>query len=126
MRYDSINLWYSLAAVLSLATFAIHTFVGGRYIAAPLLKAQLKTVPKITTYYCWHIVTIMLFLMGAGYGVAAFTGVAWSAAVLSTALAAGCAGLSILLTVTKKLKVVVLPQWTFFLPITLFGILGSI
>ena len=36
----------AVAAALSLGTWALHSFVGGREIAGPLLRSELRPVPK--------------------------------------------------------------------------------
>ncbi|WP_169544402.1 hypothetical protein [Sneathiella aquimaris] len=61
-----ISIW--LAAVASAVTFVVHFFVGGRMVAAPLLKD--KTLPvasKWLNYYCWHVTSVMLIFFIAGF-----------------------------------------------------------
>ena len=56
------------AAVMSVVTFAIHTFIGGPRVAAPLLAdTNLPKASKWLNYYCWHITTIYTFVMGGAY-----------------------------------------------------------
>jgi hypothetical protein len=63
------------AAALSALTFAVHTFVGGKFVARPLLADRsLPAASKWLNYYCWHITTLLLVAMTVGYIHAARTG----------------------------------------------------
>ena len=63
-------LW--LAAAMALITTLVHTFAGGREVARPLLASNaLPPASKWLNYYCWHITTILLAFMTAGYALAA-------------------------------------------------------
>ena len=56
------------AAIMSVVTFAVHTFIGGPRVAAPLLAdTNLPKASKWLNYYCWHITTIYTFVMGGAY-----------------------------------------------------------
>ncbi len=56
------------AAIMSVVTFAIHTFIGGVVVARPLLKDNnLPKASKWLNYYCWHMTTIYTFAMGWAY-----------------------------------------------------------
>lgn len=62
-------------AGLSALTFAVHFFIGGRYVARPLLADQsLPRASKWLNYYCWHMVSVLLLFMVGGYAYAARTG----------------------------------------------------
>ena len=57
------------ASVISALTFLIHTFAGGKEVARPLLADNsLPPASKWLNYYCWHITTVMLAFMAAGFG----------------------------------------------------------
>ncbi len=59
-------LW--VAAVMSVVTFAVHTFIGGPAVAVPLLKnTSLPRASKWLNYYCWHVTTIYTFAMGGAF-----------------------------------------------------------
>jgi hypothetical protein len=86
-------LW--MAVSVSFATFAIHTFVGGPRVAAPLLAARgLPPASKWLNYYCWHIATLYTFAMGWGYAYVALNPARPALVVFLTALNAGLALLS--------------------------------
>ena len=56
-----MNITLALAAAAGFISFIVHTFVGGRYAARPLLRST--DLPKATiwlNYFTWHIVTVHL------------------------------------------------------------------
>ncbi|HWU52314.1 MAG TPA: hypothetical protein VN153_05805 [Tahibacter sp.] len=116
-----MNPWLVAAALAAFSTFLIHTVVGGRLIARPLLAARdLPRVPRLTVYYCWHMVSLLLLgLAGA---------LAWGAyhpnpalIVLSCALATAFAALSLALIAAGRVKPWHMPQWALFLVIALLS-----
>jgi hypothetical protein len=108
------------AAASSLVTFAVHTFVGGTFVARPLLSDQtLPRAAKWLAYCCWHIVTLLLLAMAVAFGAAATGSLAGYAAL---GLAAFCAACS-LLCVAVALKAGIAP-WRFPAP-TLFAIVAA-
>ena len=55
------------------AIWAIHTFIGQSTVARPLTGCgDLAALPKWTTFYCWHLVTITLGAMAVGLIYAAY------------------------------------------------------
>ena len=118
--------WFLLAAsVVSLTTFLAHLFWGGHEVAKPLLNTpELQEVTKLTTYYCWHIATILFFFMTCAYAYVALLQLDIPLTVAITGIAAACVLLNVGLIVVRKLKPLDYPQWVFFIPITLFGVLG--
>ena len=62
------NFWLLAAGVAATITTLIHIFAGGPTVAAPLLAARdIAETPKLTNYYCWHIVTITLAAMSFAF-----------------------------------------------------------
>lgn len=113
------------AAIATFATFAIHTWIGGPAIAKPLLEtADMHDVAKYTNYYCWHIVTITLFVMAGGFAWAAYRPdgieLAWLSFLLSTAFLVW----NLVLVFWKKQSLKQMPQWALFLGISTFGAIG--
>lgn len=52
---------YLTGALASAVTFSVHVFVGGRFVARPLLADKgLPTASKWLNYYCWHVTTLLL------------------------------------------------------------------
>ena len=82
-----LNFGFATAAVLSLITFGVHTFVGGKYVARPLLASN--ELPKASlwlNYFTWHMATVMLLFMAGGYAFAASRPDAADVAALIAAL----------------------------------------
>lgn len=121
-----MNALYASAAVLSAAVFLIHTFLGGRTIARPLLATpDLHPIPKLTSYYCWHIVTITLAVVSGMFAYAAVAeggkDIAWAATLLTF----GYCGLGLAVPVLNKQKFSHMPQGWLFLPIAILGVAGG-
>jgi len=56
------------AAAMSALTFIVHTFVGGVVVARPLLAdTGLPPTSKWLNYYCWHITTVVIAFIAAGF-----------------------------------------------------------
>ena len=57
-----VELLWCAASVAAL-TFYVHTFIGGRIVAAPLLEdTYLPKASKWLNYYCWHITTLYILI----------------------------------------------------------------
>jgi hypothetical protein len=123
-----MSAFWLAAAVASAATCGVHTFVGGRFIAAPLLAAaDLRTTPKVTAYFCWHMVTIVLAAMAAGFAWAALDARAAALAWLFTVLAVAFAILNLGLALAWRLHPLRrVPQWMFFAVIASLGLAGAV
>lgn len=103
------------AAASSLATFAVHTFVGGAYVARPLLSDQeLPKAAKWLAYYCWHVVTILLLALAAAFGSAAMGLLARHAALSLAAFCAVCSLLSIAVALKAGISPWRFPSTTLF------------
>jgi hypothetical protein len=123
LRYRAgmtINVAFAAAAALALLTWGLHTFAGGPEVARPLLASALPPVPKLTTYYCWHLVTIVLFAQAGAFAYAAVTPTGRDVAAFATALAFAFALWSVLLVAWKHRRPLELPQWL------LFGAIGAV
>lgn len=113
-----MNAWLLAASGLSAFTWAVHTFVGGPEVVPPLLSSSVPWVPRMTHFYCWHLVTITLAAMAAGFGYAAFVpgglDVGWSVFGLAVAFAAW----SLALNGWKRPRPWwALPQWMLFVAV---------
>ena len=120
-----LNWFFVAAATASYATFAVHTFVGGPAIAEPLLAAKdIRTIPKYTNYYCWHLTTLTLFAMGCAFAWAAIfpAGIelAWFAFLLSTSFLIW--GVTLILQTRQKFAH--FPQWLMFTTISALAVPG--
>jgi hypothetical protein len=122
---EAVNGYFLLAGVASLAVFATHTFVGGRLFARPLLAADgLHRVVRLTLYYCWHLVTLMLAVMSAAFLFAGWFAQHVALAAAFTMLAAGCSAVSLAIIVHHRAPLLRMPQWAFFAVVALLGVIG--
>lgn len=113
-----MNVWLFSASVVTAAIWGIHTFLGGRSIAQPLISANdLESVPKWTQYYCWHVVTITLAVMAIGLGYAAFVPDASDIAILIGLLAAAFSVFGLILPKRVNVSYAEMPQGFLFLPV---------
>jgi hypothetical protein len=119
-----MNTWILAAAVAAFATFLIHTFLGGREIATPLLAAQdLPRIPKCTSYYCWHLVTIVLLFMALALGWGAWGGERVLVAAVLLLSVAFCL-LSLGMVAAFRVSPWLMPQWSLFLVVALLAGIG--
>ncbi|MEO1613273.1 MAG: hypothetical protein AAFU55_13115, partial [Pseudomonadota bacterium] len=122
--FAALNAPLAAAAGLSALTACVHAFLGGRDVAKPLLEADMARAPKLTNYYCWHIVTIVLVAMTLGFAYAATAPSAVASAVTWTLIAAAFAIWSVALFLWKRMHPFALPQWALFAPIAALGVWG--
>jgi hypothetical protein len=67
-----MNSAYALAAIAAAIGFAVHTFVGSKYVVAPHLAARGTTrVSRWLMFLCWHAVTLSLIALALAFGWAA-------------------------------------------------------
>ena len=115
-----MNLVFLGAGVVMAAIWAIHTFVGQHTAARPLLGCEgLVARAKWTTFYCWHLVTIVLGGMAVGLIYAAYVPSARDVAVAIGLLALlfGLFGLALPRFVRQSYAT--LPQGFLLLPVGL-------
>jgi len=119
-----MHVWFLIAATMSGLTMLIHLFVGGRFLARPLLESSLHQVVRTTLYFCWHMVTITIAAMAVLFGLA-FVDTSYSVlAIVATVLAGAFCLLNLALILRYKQSMLRMPQWFLFMLITTFGILG--
>ncbi len=122
-----MNYWFLAAGTASLITMLIHIFLGGREIVRPLLAAEgLAKVPKFTMYYCWHLVTIAILALAAGFVYAGAFGGGTDIVVAAISGAVLFCGWSLIMIVGFGLRVLHFPQWIMFATVVVFGICGTI
>ncbi|MDP3803838.1 hypothetical protein [Brevundimonas sp.] len=125
MEIGAINPGFATAAALALITFAVHTFVGGRFAARPLLSTQnFDKASRWLNYMTWHMVTAQLLLMPAGYAWAAVRPEAVEVAVLLTVLAAILSPLSAWVAMKGGIQPWRFPSSWLFALITAAGLWG--
>lgn len=118
---DEFLLW--VAAFISVVTFYVHAFIGGPRVAGPLLKNKdLPVASKWLNYYCWHIVTIYLFLMGGAYAYVAWYPDRPELVVFLTVLNALLSILSVLVATKGGINPLQFPSTTLFALVSLCGL----
>lgn len=113
-----MNIGLLVAALITLFTWAIHTFLGGKTVARPLLESEMEPVAKFTNYYCWHAITLLLMMMSGGFAYAAWVPEGRDVAALFTILSLAYAVWSGVLILYSGRTAMELPQWTLFVAIT--------
>lgn len=114
---------YLLPAAVAAAIALTHAILGGREIASPLLASRDMPRPvMLTHYYCWHMVTVVLFSLAAAYLMAAFLPSARALAQFATALSALFMLWGLGLVLWKSQRHAHMPQWLLFLALTGAGI----
>ena len=119
-----MNYYLLAAAGISGLTTLVHLFAGGPSIARPLLNAPMDDVARYTNYYCWHMVSIMLVAMTAGYWIAALYPAQMALAIMMTVLAGAFTVWNVILIGWKRQSWLQMPQWMLFLPIAILGVIG--
>lgn len=120
-----MNYWLLAAAIMSGFTCVIHTTLGGRETAVPLLAApDLKKIPKYTAYYCWHLVTITLAGIAFAFWLAAGDPNAHALGVFATFGSGAFALWSVVMIAIFKLRPFHFPQWALFIPAAILGVIG--
>jgi hypothetical protein len=113
------------AAIAAAGVAALHLFVGGKGIARPLLKSRdMHDVVRLTSYYCWHMVTIILAGLAIAFAWAAIEPAAMPAAAFATALCICFAILSFVLVVSTGQRHRHMPQWMLFTGLTALSLPG--
>ena len=120
-----MNIWLVFAGISAALTALVHTFVGGKLVARPLLAApKFDHISRYTNYYCWHIVTIVLFSMSVLFFIPSLYPDAMDLAWLSTIYAIAFVVWSLVMILTRKLKFKQFPQWVLILPTAVLGLIG--
>jgi hypothetical protein len=110
------------AAALTLVTFAVHTFVGGVFVARPLLAdTSLPKASKWLNYYCWHIATVTILAMAAAFVYSAARPDRLELAISATLLAAIFAPLSVAVARKGGIHPLRFPSTSLFTGIALLG-----
>ena len=119
-----MNTYLLVASVLTFLTWCVHTFMGTRDIAGPLLRSEMDPVPKYTNFYCWHGITVVLAAMSGGYLYAALVPAGRDLAVFVTAIGVALSLLGLLLVFRLNQKTIDMPQWVLFAIISAVAIPG--
>ena len=122
---NSAFLW--IASFLAFLTFCVHVFVGGVFVAKPLLQDE--TLPKASkwlNYYCWHIVSVYLMASAIAFGYAAFSGRGIEMVVTLSGLGASFSALSSAIAIKGGIHPFRFPSTTLFALTAVFGAMALI
>ena len=124
--FDGMNIYLASAGLLTVVTFALHTFIATSRVATPLLAAdcQLSSKSRYTNYYCWHAITLTLVVQAGCFFWAAMPGKNLDLAVAATVLAIAYLLWNVALNLWLGPKRSSAPQWMFWVPISALGIIG--
>lgn len=104
-----MNVVLLFAALAALVTFCVHTFIGGRFAAVPLLAARgLSKATIWLNHMTWHMITVQLAVFAAVLAAAALGLVQRDAVLLIAILAASGSVMSIAVTLRAGI-----PVWRF-------------
>ncbi len=113
---------FGIASIVAAVTFLIHTFVGSRYVVAPLLAAEgLPPISRWMMFYCWHMTTITLAAMTAGFAWGEWGVAPAGLGSLLTGLAAAFAALCLYVCLRSGLTLWRVPAMVLFTLMTAAG-----
>ena len=113
------------ASIMSIVTFAVHTFIGGPVVAAPLLKnSDLSKASKWLNYYTWHVTTIFTFTMGGAYAYVALNPDRPELVVFLTIVTAALSVLSAAVALKGNINPFRFPSTSLFATVSLLGLVG--
>ena len=119
------NLGFALAAVVAAVAFGIHSFVGSRLVAQPLLAAKhLPPASRWLNFYTWHTATVALAFMAAGFAWAAVRPDALDIGIGLTALAAALAVLCLAVCLRARFRPWRVPPFDLFTLMAVAGLWG--
>lgn len=123
MTSTATNIPYAMAGLVLLMCAAVHAFMGGPEINAPVQTSALDPVIRAVMAAVWHALTGLFLVQGLG-----MVWVAWrggQALVLSVlAVALVFTGLFLGIGITSLGNVTDMPQWTLFATIAVLSIWG--
>jgi len=119
------NTYFAICSGLAGVVFVMHVFAAGPRIAVPVRDCpELKPVIRLTNYYCWHIVSIVLAQLVFLFGWAAFSQAASLLALVGTSSVVAFGLWGFVLVVKTKQSFKFMPQALLFAPIAVLGIVG--
>ena len=117
-----VNLLWA-AAVMSIITFAVHTFIGGPVVAKPLLEnINLPKASKWLSYYTWHVTTIFTLSMGGAYAYVALNPERPELVVFLTIITGALSILSGAVAIKGNINPFRFPSTSLFASVSLLGL----
>jgi hypothetical protein len=113
------------AAIASFVTFCVHFFVGGVFVARPLLAdTHLPKASKWLNYYCWHVVSILLLSVAAAYAYSTWIPGRNELAIYVTFLAASASVLSAIVALKGRINPFRFPSTSLLAIVAALGLAG--
>lgn len=116
---------FAFAAVVAAFGVGFHVLVGGRLVARSLLDSPGLAPPaRWIAYFCWHMATLTVAAMAAGFAWAAVDARAALLGGLLTGLSLAFAGLCAWVAFRARLPALRLPPLLLFITLTAAGAWG--
>jgi len=116
------NYFLWAAAVLSVITFYVHTFIGGPVVAKPLLECEeISKASKWLNYYCWHNTTILIVALALAFSYSAYFQVGIELVIFSTGLSGALSLLSAFVAIKGRINPFRFPSTSLFAGICILG-----
>ncbi len=113
------------ATIMSIITFAVHTFVGGPVVAKPLLaNTNLPKGSKWLNYYTWHVTTIFNLSLGGAYAYVALNPNRPELVIYLTVVTAALSILSAAVALKGNINPFRFPSTSLFASVSLLGLIG--
>jgi hypothetical protein len=120
------SFFFWAACATALTTFCVHTFIGGIYVARPLLADQgLPPAAKWLAYYCWHLVTLMLGALALVFAAMAARSIASDIALALSIFCLCCSALSMAVATRGGIAPLRFPSTSLFAVVGLLGLAGA-
>lgn len=117
------NVLYAAASIASIASYALHAFGGGAWIARPFYrKASAHGVRTHAFRYCWHFISAALIAIGAGFAFLAVAPQHWPLGVFLTLNAVLFSALSVAVSRMEGAPALKSPPTTLFALIAALGL----
>ncbi len=128
-----MNKLVASAAIVAAITSAVHIFMGGPEIAAPLLVPNFLPVAdelRLVLYVCWHIVSVALVFSAAALARSAMPRHAPSSRALVQFISIMWLGFATVFIAVALwhggiVWLLKLPQWVLLGPVGVLGLLGA-
>ncbi len=118
-----MNRWLLAAAVLSAVACLVHLFLGGTAFYGPALT-RLGEVDGAILAAVWHGVSLILAINAVAYALAARPQATAVSSLQPTAIALSLAVTFLGFGLVRLGSLTATPQWTIFLLIGIFGLIG--
>jgi hypothetical protein len=121
----SPNLPFAIAAAVLAAGLAVHCVIGSRAVVRPLLAARdITPVSRWINFFTFHLATVVLAFMAAGFAWAALRPDASDIAVGLTALAIALALLCLGVCLRARFQPWKVPPFDLFVIVSVVGLWG--